>query len=272
MGMNKTYLSNLNVSLIIGDFIVCDEQWKMSTYTPNHNKLYYICEGHGWVKIGDRDYYPKKNDFVFVPAGVEHAFSYIGDNFYQKYWCHFTAKIGEKDLNDLFDMPYVVHIENDTFIKALFEKLVCYNHSENINDVFNGKGVLLQLIAAYLEVSKSKEKEVYHSEAMNDISQLLTYIDEHLGDALNIDQLSSILHLQKNYFIKFFKMHLGITPMQYVKQRRLEEAKRRLINTTCSISTIATDLGFSGVSHFSYQFHQYANMAPSQFRKQYLNQ
>ncbi|GMQ57364.1 hypothetical protein AN1V17_17590 [Vallitalea sediminicola] len=266
---SKAYLSNLNVNLIIADYIHCDDTWKEKSYIPYFNKLYYICEGDGWVETCDKSLFPKKGDLVIIPANQPHAFSYINNNFYKKYWCHFTATIGDKNLFDIFDFPNIINIKEDKdYFTDLFEQLVILDRKNDISSILKAKGVLLEIIAYFLEKINVKELHMYKSPSLEKLELILSYIEKHLGESITVEQLAEIAHLQVNYFIKFFRLHFGNTPMNYVKRQRLEKAKQYLLNSDLSISEIGQKVGYTEVSHFSNQFKNYTGITASVYRKQ----
>ncbi|GKX29322.1 hypothetical protein SH1V18_18020 [Vallitalea longa] len=269
---SKAYLSNLNVNLIIADYIHCDDSWKYKTYIPPFNKFYYIIEGNGWVKTGDKSLFPKKGDLVIVPANKPHAFSYINDNYYKKYWCHFTATIGDKNLFDIFDFPNLINITDDKdWIEGKFLQLVRYDREEDVSSVLKAKSVLLDIIAYFLDSINVKKLRVSKSPSIEKLEKILSYIDRHLAESITVEQLANIAHLQVNYFIKFFRLHIGNTPMNYVKRQRLEKSKQFLINSDLAISEIGQRVGYNEVSHFSNQFKNYTGITPTVYRKQREN-
>lgn len=266
---SKAYLSNLNVNLIIADYIHCDDTWKEKSYIPYFNKLYYICEGDGWVETGNKSLFPKKGDLVIIPANQPHAFSYINNNYYKKYWCHFTATIGDKNLFDVFDFPNIINIEEDKdYFTELFKELVILDRKKDISSVLKAKGVLLEIIAYFLDKINVKELRMYKSPSIEKLELIISYIEKHLAEPITVEQLAEIAHLQVNYFIKFFRLHFGNTPMNYVKRQRLEKAKQYLLNSDLSISEIGQKVGYTEVSHFSNQFKNYTGITASVYRKQ----
>ena len=52
------YLSNLQVELFMVNYNRCDTDWRDLDYTPDYSKFYFICEGEGWLKIGNEEYLP----------------------------------------------------------------------------------------------------------------------------------------------------------------------------------------------------------------------
>jgi AraC family transcriptional regulator len=62
------------------------------------------------------------------------------------------------------------------------------------------------------------------------INRTLTYIDDHLGDQLDLSALASIACFSKFHFHRVFKQVAGMSPQEYVKRRRLEMAYHFLSN------------------------------------------
>ena len=73
--------------------------------------------------------------------------------------------------------------------------------------------------------------------------------------------------LNANYFSTCFREYTGLRFTDYVRQVRMEQAKRLLSETTESIAAIAERVGYSEYRHFCKSFSQYAGVTPSSFRK-----
>ncbi|MDG0791511.1 AraC family ligand binding domain-containing protein [Cohnella ginsengisoli] len=101
----QMYLSNLQVNVTALGFNPVWSDWRGIDYTPDYNKFYFITDGEGWLKIGDRELYPKPGQLALMPEGVRQSYSAINDKPYTKFWCHFTAKIGTINLFDLIRLP-----------------------------------------------------------------------------------------------------------------------------------------------------------------------
>lgn len=99
----------------------------------------------------------------------------------------------------------------------------------------------------------------------NKLGKVLAYIQEHLCEPIEIEALAHLVHLHPNYFIPYFKKIMGVTPMHYVQQKRMEEAKRLLTFTDSSIADIAEQLGMQ-LAHFSRQFKSHAGISPTSYR------
>ena len=63
-----------------------------------------------------------------------------------------------------------------------------------------------------------------------------------------------------------FAKYMGVSPITYLLQKRIEEGKSLLSSTSHSISQIATSLGFSSQSYFSQAFKKATGRTPVQYR------
>jgi AraC family transcriptional regulator len=99
------------------------------------------------------------------------------------------------------------------------------------------------------------------------INRTISYIDDHLGDQLDLDALAAIACFSKFHFHRVFKQVAGVSPQEYVKRRRLEMAHHFLSNdSNLSVNEIADLLGFSSPSNFARSFKERFQFAPSRLR------
>ena len=93
------------------------------------------------------------------------------------------------------------------------------------------------------------------------------YIDLHFKEALTLEQLAEEGHMNKFYLSHAFKREYGVSPINYMISRRIEESKYLLAETDLSLSQIAQLLGFSSLSYFSQVFHRTQNISPKEYRQ-----
>jgi AraC family transcriptional regulator len=70
------------------------------------------------------------------------------------------------------------------------------------------------------------------------------------------------------HFSRAFKQSIGMSPTNYIAERRIERAKKLMQETDLPISEIAIRSGFSSQSHFTTSFRRFAKVTPRSFRKQ----
>ncbi len=92
------------------------------------------------------------------------------------------------------------------------------------------------------------------------------YVDAHLSDTVDLAVLATIAGLSMFHFAREFKQSAGVTPHQYLVQRRIERAQRMLTATDLSLSEVALATGFSDQSHLARHFRQMLGTTPGEFR------
>ena len=93
------------------------------------------------------------------------------------------------------------------------------------------------------------------------------YIDNHFKENINLNLLSELVHVNKYYMVHSFTKEYGISPINYLISRRIEESKYLLGDTDHSLSQISHMLGFSSPSYFSQSFRRLEGMSPMEYRK-----
>lgn len=93
------------------------------------------------------------------------------------------------------------------------------------------------------------------------------YIDTHYMENFNLDDLASLFHLSKYHLVREFSRVYGRSPMSYLEDRRIKEAKYLLSSTHLSMTEISSTLGFSSSSYFSQRFHASVAMTPMDYRR-----
>lgn len=92
------------------------------------------------------------------------------------------------------------------------------------------------------------------------------YLDTHFAEKIHLDLLAQLRFTSKYHLIRVFKKYYGLTPRQYLINKRMEQAKR-ILKSGKSVSDTCYLVGFESISSFSHLFKAKTGMAPSAFRK-----
>jgi two-component system, response regulator YesN len=103
--------------------------------------------------------------------------------------------------------------------------------------------------------------------ASQQLNATLDHIAKHFDQNLSVVDLAARIGLSPGHFATLFKRSTGITPIQYVINERMREAKRLLRETDWSILQIASAVGFENQSYFSTRFKAEVGQAPARFRR-----
>jgi len=103
-------------------------------------------------------------------------------------------------------------------------------------------------------------------EALKAVTETKEYIHDNLNNQINLEKLSRSIGMSKYYLHRLFRELTGTTPLQYITNTRLTEAKRLLSDTKKSILDISIQCGFESQSYFSRTFKSAIGLTPSAYR------
>ena len=92
-------------------------------------------------------------------------------------------------------------------------------------------------------------------------------MDSSYHTNITLDSLAEVALINPYYLLRLFKSFYKITPHQYLKQRRIAEARRLLQRGDYSVTQVCHLVGFSDISSFSKLFKLETGFVPSNFSK-----
>jgi AraC family transcriptional regulator len=95
------------------------------------------------------------------------------------------------------------------------------------------------------------------------------FIDANLGQRMGLPKIAAAAGLSPFHFGRLFKQTTGLSPHQYLLERRISAAKEMLRTQRFSAAEIAAELGFYDQSHFSQVFKRNVGMTPRQFTEKF---
>lgn len=101
------------------------------------------------------------------------------------------------------------------------------------------------------------------------LKEVVNFIDSNIDEKIDIKELSSLTGYNHLHFIRIFNKYLGLTPYQYILKKKINKAKKLIIENETSLVDIAFELGFLSYSNFSKIFKRETTLTPDQYRKVY---
>lgn len=101
------------------------------------------------------------------------------------------------------------------------------------------------------------------------LQQTMTYIDEHLTNELQVQDVARAVGMAHSSFSRFFTTAVGLSFPAYMKLKKLGLAAKLLVEKERSITEIAAEAGFGTVSYFILCFRKQYGITPKQFQKLY---
>ncbi len=132
-----------------------------------------------------------------------------------------------------------------------------------------GLAFVHQAFARLLECSPRARRVAWSARlrAHGPLSPALRHIDDHIGEPLYAAGLAGMCRMGPQWFTARFRAAVGLTPAQYILERRTAVAAQRLAFSDESIEDIATACGFADRSHFTRIFTRRRGIAPAAYRR-----
>ncbi|MDQ0061712.1 AraC family transcriptional regulator [Paenibacillus harenae] len=233
-------------------------------------QLIYIVRGKAVFRFGNEEIVAGGGHMVFYAPGQPQNYCYYAENTTEVYWIHFTGH-AVHDYLEQFGLVggsiYEIGSMDETV--ALYNKII---FELNMNKPFSGHvttAYLLEMLA--LLGRKLQHGEEHHKARQHaDITMIIGVMHERYSEQLVIADLARQCSLSPFRFIHKFKDVTGTTPLKYVTDIRMNEAKKLLSESSLHVREVASIVGYDNPLYFSRVFRSTVGMPPSEFKKQFL--
>lgn len=130
------------------------------------------------------------------------------------------------------------------------------------------KSSLLYILATLSAHRLFTPAEKDFNKRVESIKTALTYIKGNYSDKIYIADLAGQVNLNEQYFCRLFKKAIGCTPIEYINEYRIKQAKRLLEKTDLPVTQVCLDCGYNNLGNFLREFRKYTQTTPLQYRKQ----
>ena len=117
------------------------------------------------------------------------------------------------------------------------------------------------------ELSQCLTEEFIGDQSKRKIREAVAYIHENYQKDLNMAQVSNYVSMNYSLFSIAFKAYTGVNFVNYLKNIRIEAAKKLLQETEWKVSDIGRTVGYENVKHFMKIFKNICGVSPSDYRK-----
>ncbi|MBQ5310946.1 MAG: AraC family transcriptional regulator [Oscillospiraceae bacterium] len=95
-----------------------------------------------------------------------------------------------------------------------------------------------------------------------DLQKAITYIEEHLLEDINYEDVAAHIYTSSYEFHRAFSFITGMTANTYIRNRRLSLAGREIVETDAKITDIAMKYGYDTPESFTKAFTRFHGIAP----------
>lgn len=246
-----------------------DSKWYSILHSHAFAEIFYCVSGEGRFRVNDADFPVHADDLVIVNPHTEHT-EYSLDRKHLEYIVLGVEGV-EFTVPDSGAVTYraMNYAQNRRELLPCFHEIVeeARRRRENYAKVCQHLlGVLLLRLRRHEQFDMELSTPAWV--ASNECVALKRYIDDHYGEDLTLDALAARTHLSRFYLSHVFQKEFGVSPISYLTQRRVREARALLTHTDHRLADISQMLGFSSQSYFCQCFQRLAGVSPRAYRKQ----
>ena len=243
------------------------EDWNSNLHTHGCAELFFITDGHGRFRTQSEEFPVSIRDLIIINANVPHTELSQADSPLE-----YTV-LGVEGLETMAGAEgyTMLHLHSGWEELTSLLELMLREARAALPGCEQACGALLSVILIRLgrqsETALSGEPAVPRT--TRECGLVRRYIDNHFKESLTLEQLAGLAHLNKYYLAHTFRREFGVSPINYLISRRIEESRFLLRETDHSLSLIAQMLGFSSPSYFSQCFRRVEGISPIEYRRQH---
>lgn len=282
--MRKVYLESVPTTLFSQDFplpnllfisrVHNNPNWVVA---PVKNDLWceiiFVDSGKAYYTINGKSLVATEGDIVILNASVVHDARSDLEHPVDRYSCAFKdLKLLNHDLNQILPnhlSPIIPTGKLAPVISSYF-KMIYYQCTHPGKNTFS---ICQHSVCALFALIDDAVGECvpdtldYLTNPM--VNEIVEYMDNHYMEPLTLDSISKKFFISPDYLSHIIKDSLGISPINYLINRRIGESQHLLLSTMLPISIISEIVGYPNVNHFSTAFKKKIGVSPSEFRRQF---
>ncbi len=243
-----------------------------------------IEEGEAILKLEGEEYTLRKGEGYLINSEVLHSLmsnnrthckicsmvfrkNFIGGVPESIFWEKYIFPVTEK--RDFYGWVLKSSIEWQNEILQMIEKVFELFKNETEDYEIETREILSRLLSVTIKrlPSSNNNKNNTKQNSIHKIKVMLLYIWQNYSSSITLSDIAKAGATGKNDCMLCFAKSVGMSPIQYLKNYRLEKAAEYLTYTERKISEISELCGFQDKSYFSKSFSQKYGQKPFDYRK-----
>jgi two-component system response regulator YesN len=137
-----------------------------------------------------------------------------------------------------------------------------------VNDIelMKDPQIALRWLAKVVSDAAGCVTHVYERRSRSLVEKAKTYVESNFRSPLSYKDVARAVFISPSYFLALFKRETGVTFVDYLTGVRIDHAKRLLLSSDLSITTIAYEVGFNSSNYFSFLFRRIVGTSAKQYR------
>lgn len=263
--------------LCCGFYRITEADSVVETARPNGRKDYqllYFHSGRGHFSFDGEDAGRERcpvtvtsGQFVLFRPGDRQVYEYYSSDHTEVYWIHFTGnavegileQFGFSGKEQIYWGGVFLEYQN-LFRKMIKELQLCRKNYEAI--------IACQFQELLALAGRNRHNPYVAGGSMESIiNEALVYFDENYAKPINVNAYAASVYTSPCWFIRSFRNYIGMTPLQYIINVRISNARELLLNPKFSISDVSRSVGYEDSLYFSRFFKKNVGISPKDYKK-----
>ncbi|WP_158082118.1 helix-turn-helix domain-containing protein [Paenibacillus ferrarius] len=223
----------------------------------------YVLSGQGCVKVGSQTHMARQGDVFILPAGCRHEVT--SDLDHKEQWSYIWLNVSGIWILKMLEAYQLLSlvVTQRSGLESLFKEAIESVKAKSVEELQSEFQVILMRIIVSLYETLRKRGDALTST----VQAIKQFLDNSILHPFDSTQLSSHIGISNKQMNRLFKREVGTTIYHYVISKKIESAKRMLLDTQLTISDIGYKLGYVDSHYFSNLFLSKTGVRPSDFRK-----
>lgn len=184
----------------------------------------------------------------------------------------YMGSLGEAVASRLFRDYLLLNIQftAQAFIESIGckqEELLNAVGADRIHEMVNSAETMEAYTRTLLLEALRLRDEKQHTQGKKLLQAALSYIEENYTQTtLNLNEVAQAIGVSPNYFSGMFSQEMEMTFVEYVTNKRMEQAKRLLREGELPAAQIAAAVGYKDAHYFSFVFKKTVGVSPREWR------
>ncbi|MGL4991302.1 MAG: AraC family transcriptional regulator [Sarcina sp.] len=272
----NTKVEDSNYGLLYISKSKFENDWHSTAHFHPFTEIFYITSGSGTFLLDDKIVKVSVGDLILINPNCLHTEKSACDGLPLEYIVlgidapvNFFKNRSSICLdNSCFQLFSIVKLGQKTHILNYLNLLL--EEAEIKDEHFdtacqNILSLIILLVVRNSDVNINT-KGTINNKLNLECMKIKNYIDSHYADNITLDYLANLAHINKYHLVHSFSKQLGVSPINYLISKRIEESKSLLKTTNYSVRDIASIVGFSNSSYFSQIFKKTTGYSPLKYR------
>jgi AraC-like DNA-binding protein len=250
-----------------------DYTWRISGRLLYTSVLWWVEQGTCRVEVNGTYYEGSKGDLLYLPTDSVISCHAVSDKItitsinFEAEISHLPRRLWSDILHFPIQFPYEM-----TNLLPILNNLADISLVSSIGQVLLLQAEFQKLIAMLLnQLYESSSEHTYEGIGDTRVQSIIEYIASHAELMPEVRELAELIQISKSHLRKLFIDHTGLSPLQFIHQWKINQAKEWLEERSDHISEIGYRLGYRDANYFARMFKKYSGLTPQAYRERYRN-